>query len=211
LTERVVAIGAGGHAHVVIDAFLLAAGASAQQLVGIFDDDPSTHDRAISGVPVLGTIMQVQGFSCDSAIIAIGDNHRRSSIFRSLRSSGIPFLNVVHPSAVVAQDVHMGEGVVICAGAIVNPATIIGDNVILNTDCSVDHHNALSSHCHIAPGCRLGGNCSIGEKALVGIGSTVLPGLSVGADSVVGAGSVVIGPVAPGQTVVGNPARSITG
>lgn len=47
----------------------------------------------------------------------------------------------------------------------------------------------------------------IEDGASIGSGAVVLGGVTVGADALVGAGAVVTRDVAPGATVVGNPAR----
>jgi UDP-2-acetamido-3-amino-2,3-dideoxy-glucuronate N-acetyltransferase len=43
--------------------------------------------------------------------------------------------------------------------------------------------------------------------ASIGSGATILGGVTIGAGATVGAGAVVVGDVAPGATVIGNPAR----
>jgi UDP-2-acetamido-3-amino-2,3-dideoxy-glucuronate N-acetyltransferase len=45
--------------------------------------------------------------------------------------------------------------------------------------------------------------------ASIGSGATILGGVRIGADALVGAGAVVPRDVAPGETVVGNPARPL--
>jgi sugar O-acyltransferase (sialic acid O-acetyltransferase NeuD family) len=208
--SKVIVIGAGGHALVVIDALIHPDGRQSDLTVtGIFDDDPSLKGESVGGVPVLGSISDARAFPHDAVIIAIGNNLRRQEVFRTFRKAGSDLVNAVHPSAVIAGDVQTGKGVAILAGAVVNPASVIGDNVILNTGCSIDHHNKIGDHSHVAPGARLGGSCSIGEGVLVGIGATVLPGTSIGEGAVVGAGAVVIRDVDPGTTVVGNPATTL--
>jgi acetyltransferase-like isoleucine patch superfamily enzyme len=47
--------------------------------------------------------------------------------------------------------------------------------------------------------------------ASIGSGATILGGVRIGAGATVGAGAVVVGDVAPGATVVGNPARPLPG
>ncbi|HEU5252507.1 MAG TPA: DapH/DapD/GlmU-related protein [Solirubrobacterales bacterium] len=47
--------------------------------------------------------------------------------------------------------------------------------------------------------------------ASIGSGATVLGGVRIGAGATVGAGAVVVADVAPGATVVGNPARALPG
>jgi UDP-2-acetamido-3-amino-2,3-dideoxy-glucuronate N-acetyltransferase len=49
----------------------------------------------------------------------------------------------------------------------------------------------------------------IEDDASIGSGATILGGVRIGAGALVGAGAVVTRDVAPGQTVVGNPARPL--
>jgi acetyltransferase-like isoleucine patch superfamily enzyme len=50
---------------------------------------------------------------------------------------------------------------------------------------------------------------SVGRRASLGSGAVVLGGVTIGAEALVGAGAVVTRDVAPGATVVGNPARPL--
>ena len=58
-------------------------------------------------------------------------------------------------------------------------------------------------------GLEFGRPIRIGKHVWIGGGAIVLPGVTIGDHAVVGAGSVVTRDVAPGTTVVGNPARAI--
>jgi sugar O-acyltransferase (sialic acid O-acetyltransferase NeuD family) len=207
---NVLILGAGGHGHVVADILLQTNQARADcKVVGFLDDDPALADTAILGLPVLGAIAQIGEFNHDAVIIAVGDNRVRARLFQLLRAQGKRMVNAIHPSAVLAPNVRLGEGVMICAQVVVNTSTVIGDTVILNTGCTVDHHNAIGAHAHIAPGVHLGGNVSIGDGALVGIGAAVIPGRSIGDWAVIGAGAVVIKDVPAHTTAVGVPAQVI--
>ena len=208
--QRVLILGAGGHAQVVADILLRAyeAGVSCRP-IGFLDDDSALVGTEVMGLPVLGTIAQLDDFDHDAVIVAIGDNRTRARIFESVRARGERIVNAIHPAAVLAPDVRLGQGMMICAGVVVNPGTVIGDNVILNTGCTVDHHNRIGNHAHIAPGVHLGGNVIIGEGTLVGIGATVIPQRTVGEWSVIAAGSVVTKDIPAHATAAGAPARVI--
>lgn len=207
---RVLILGAGGHAQVVNDILLRCfALGSNYQPIGFLDDNIRHTGTTLMGLPVLGPITRLHEFDHEAVIVAIGDNHARKRIFVMLQVQGIPIVSAVHPAAVLAPDIHLGEGVMICAGVVVNTGTVVGDNVILNTACSIDHHNYIKSHAHIAPGTHLGGDIHVGEGALVGIGVSVIPGRSIGDWATVGAGAVVIRDVPPFATAVGVPARFI--
>jgi|YNPBryantNP2012_1023418.scaffolds.fasta_scaffold26938_2 sugar O-acyltransferase (sialic acid O-acetyltransferase NeuD family) len=207
---RVLILGAGGHAQVVADILLQSYQAGANVYpVGFLDDKPTLVGTTIMGLTVLGTVAQLDEFDHDAVIVAIGDNRTRARLFESVRARGEKIVNAIHPAAVIAPDVRLGRGVMICAGVVVNTGTVIGDDVILNTGCTIDHHNHIGDHAHIAPGVHLGGNVTIGEGALVGIGAVVIPQRIVGAWSVIGAGSVVTKDIPAYATAVGVPARVI--
>ena len=49
----------------------------------------------------------------------------------------------------------------------------------------------------------------LGNDVFVGVGAKILPGVTIGDRAVIGAGAVVVHDVAPGQTVVGLPAKPL--
>lgn len=207
---KVIIIGAGGHAQVVAD--ILFRGFEAKkdyQPIAFLDDDPALIGKVIMGLPLSGSIGQIGQCEHDAVVVAIGDNRARAGIFKAIRNKGERIISVVHPTAVIASDVRLGQGSMICAGAVVNTGTVIGDGAILNTSCTVDHHNIIEDFAHLAPGVHLGGDVHVGEGTLVGIGSVVIPRCSVGKWAVIGGGAVVIKDIPSYVTAVGVPARIV--
>lgn len=208
--ERVIIIGAGGHAQVVADILQCSRASGTSSVpIGYLDDDVRLLDKKFLGIPVLGRIDDIGMIDHDGVVVAIGDNAIRACTYTTLYQRGEKFIIARHPSAIIAPDIVIGQGTVICAGVIVNTGSVVGQNVILNTGCSVDHHNEIGDHVHIAPGAHLGGTVKIGNGTLVGIGATVMPGCSVGEYAIIGAGACVIESVTAGRTVVGVPARPL--
>lgn len=204
--RRIVIVGAGGHAKVVIE--VIRAG-GLFEIVGVVDQQADRADRPLD-LPFLGDDAVLFDRAIPAECVAIGVGvprvgGERPALFRRLRSCGYDVPALVHPSAIVA-GATIGDGVQIMARAVVQPGTSIGENCIINTAAVVEHDCCVEADAHIAPGATLGGGVSVGAGAMVGLGASVLPGLKIGHGATVGAGAVVVRDVAAGATVVGVPA-----
>ena len=129
----VLIVGAGGHGEVVADAlWRVWERDGVTRPLGFVDDDPSLSGRKLVDIPVLGPIADLASIAHDGVVVAIGNNRVRQRVFDELARRGEHFIVAKHPNAVVAPDVRIGRGSMLCAGVIVNVGSVIGDNVILN-------------------------------------------------------------------------------
>lgn len=212
LEKRVVGVGGGGHAKVILD---ILAYSPSIRVVGLTDLDGSRVGQIVAGVRILGgdellPELLEQGVSC--AFVgagSVGDNRHRREIFCHLLDLGFEVISAVHPRAVVARSASLGLGVVLMAGATVNPDVMVGQNVILNSNCTIEHDCIIGDHVHVAPGATLSGAVQIGCLSHIGTGAVVRQGVRIGERVVVGAGAVVISDIPDDAVVVGVPARPI--
>jgi UDP-perosamine 4-acetyltransferase len=203
---RLLIVGAGGHAKVVID---LVRAAGAYDLVGLIDRSGGAR---VNGVAVIGSdadLPRLRAEGVTHAHVAIGDNARRLSLARELEAKGFTLANAISPAAVLAPSTRLGAGIAVMAGAVVNVDSRIGDAAILNTRASLDHDGTIGEGAHVAPGCALAGNVSVGRLAFLGVGTSVIPGIAIGDEAIVGAGSCVVRPVPPRARAYGVPARIV--
>jgi sugar O-acyltransferase (sialic acid O-acetyltransferase NeuD family) len=197
---RLLVIGAGGHAKVVIDA----ARRAGLEIAGVLGNEGDPAE--LLGLPVTHDAADVHA---DGFIVAIGDNAARARAFDAHRERGLSPASVVHPSAVIADGASIGEGAFVAAGVIVNVDARIGANSILNTGCTVDHDCVVGDHALIGPTASLCGGVEIGQGVLLGAGSSVTPRARIGAWSVVGAGAAVVSDLPAHSVCVGVPARAV--
>jgi sugar O-acyltransferase (sialic acid O-acetyltransferase NeuD family) len=203
-----IVIGGGGHAKVLISTLLL----QHRRILGFVELKRSVVP--LLSVAHLGDDDAVFSHSPDrvrlvNGVGSIDSTISRKMVYEKFREKQYVFETVIHPSAIIAVEVHFEDGVEVMAGAIVQPGVSVGSNVIINTGARVDHDCSIDAHAHIAPGVTLSGNVHIGQGAHIGTGACIIQGIKVGEASVVGAGAVVISDVPAGDIVVGIPAHSV--
>ena len=188
---------------------------SEHQVVGFVDDGAEAGSR-VHGVPILGGFEALERYGGDDGLgvyVAIGSipaHHALVERIGGLARRRVGFPNVIHPDATVDADrVSMGGGNYIAAGARLTADVRIGDFNIINLNAVLAHDVVLGDRCQINPGAVLNGQDVIGAGVVIGAGAVVMPRTEVGAGAVVAIGAVVAGPVPPGCTVAGNPARVI--
>ncbi len=204
-----VLLGAGGHARSLLG-LLAARGLRAMGCIA-----PAAPGAEWPGYcPWLGDDTALDGL--DPARVAlvnglgsVGSTALRRKVFDAARARGFGFPPVLHPSVIRAEDVTLSDGVQVLAGAILQAGVTVAENALLNTGCIVDHECRIGAHVHLAPGVTLSGGVTLGCGVHVGTAAVVIQGIRIGDGAIVGAGAVVTKDVAPGVTVVGNPARPL--
>jgi acetyltransferase-like isoleucine patch superfamily enzyme len=185
----------------VIDAV---AKAPRQLVVAVMDDNPSLHGSTINGVPIIGNVEieraveMLQGGAFDAAVISVSSSIPfRARIFEDWSARGIPFANVIHPSAVVGSNVAWGHGNVVLAFCHVGACATIGNDNFLSAYCSIEHHSVLHDHCSFGPGVVTSMGVRIADRVRFGTGIFIEPNLNIGTESVIGSGCTLWQHVSP--------------
>jgi sugar O-acyltransferase (sialic acid O-acetyltransferase NeuD family) len=209
--KNIIIIGGGNQAHYVID---IIERANQYNIVGIIDSiHPVGVDRF--GYKIIGRqeniselIVQYQIYG---GIIAIGDNWVRENIYLQILSLApdFKFINAIHPSVIIGNNVKIGKGVTAMAGVIFNPKAIIGDFTFFATGAQVEHDCIISDFASISAGSITGGHVKLGKYSALTLGVTVLDRLEIGENTVVGAGSLVLKSLPSNVLAYGNPLKII--
>lgn len=203
MQEKVVVIGAGGHAKVVGDIIVK----SNDHLIGFLDDFIPSGTNIIGKYKTIGKIEECLNLysqnNTTKFIIAIGDNLVRERIAQTYQ---IPYYTAIHPNTIIGIDAKIGEGTVVMANTCINPNALIGKHTIINTGAIIEHDNIIEDFVHISPNVSLGGTVHIGEKTHIGIGATVKNNINITSNVIIGAGAVVVKNIKEKGTYVGVPA-----
>lgn len=198
--RRLAIIGASGHGKVIAD---IARRIGYSEVV-FLDDDATIHE--CGGYPVVGKSSEARMIEAD-VIVGIGNASIRKRIQESVPEEKL--VTLIHPDAVVAENVAIGAGTVVMAGSVINPGVSIGKGCIINTCSSVDHDCDVGDYVHIAVGSHLCGTVSVGDGTWIGAGAIVINNVSICPDCMIGAGAVVINDIYKEGTYVGIPAEKI--
>jgi sugar O-acyltransferase (sialic acid O-acetyltransferase NeuD family) len=204
-------LGAGGQAREV--AFLIDEinrGGLRWRVIGLVERDESPATRSTGKYTVEYSEQQVLDLDCD-LVVGVADPVALLSIReRFAEQLERRFPNLIHPSVVTdPESLRLGPGNVICAGSILTTQITLGTLNIINPHCTVGHDVTIGNGCVLNPSANVSGNVTIRDGCLVGAGAQILQGVTIGAGARVGAGAVVVADVAPGETVVGVPARPV--
>lgn len=205
MKEKLLIIGASGHGKVVAD---IALKMNKWKSIAFLDDDETI--KSFIGINVIGKSIDAFKYIQDCDIfVGIGNNVTREKIQENLENEGACIPRLIHPAAVIGEQVELGVGTVIMAGVVINCCTVIGNGCIVNTGATVDHDNLIGDYVHISPGVHLAGTVKVGKGSWLGIGSSVSNNIIIAGGCNVGAGAVVVRDITEAGVYVGVPVRRV--
>lgn len=203
--KKLAIIGASGHGKVAAD---IAAQNGYGEIV-FLDDNP---ERNVCGkYCVAGTSREASSFARQGYVllVAVGRAEIRQRIQERIEAEGAECVTLVHPDAVVAEDVKLEDGTIVMAGVVINPGSRVGKGCIINTCASVDHDCRLEDYVHVSVGTHLAGTVHVGIRTWIGAGAVVSNDVDICGDCMIGAGAVVVRDIEEGGTYVGVPAKQV--
>lgn len=200
-------IGNGGHASVLVEILI----AEQREIKGY---TAPGNQRSLLNLSYLGVDDVIDTYDPSEVELVlglgtIGISTLRKSIFEQFVAKGYTFVNVIHPTSIVAPSVQMGHGIQIMAGSILQTNVWIADNTIINTGSIIDHDSVIGCHVHLAPGSTLSGGVEIGNGCHIGTGTSIIQGIMIGEETLIGAGSVVVKNIGDRKTAYGVPAKEV--
>lgn len=211
MKKKVIVVGTGGHAKVVIDILLSMIDV---EIIGLTAKELPVGSEFF-GQKVLGNdsilLPMYKNKEFDFVAMGVGgfrDNSLRKKIFSAMKGQGLSFISVIHPTAYISKSSKIGEGSIIFPNVSVNTEVEIGMNSIIATGATIDHESILGNNVLISAGVTIGGNVQIKDDSLVALGAKVISGLKIGTNTLIGAGAVVVKDIPDNHVALGLPAKS---
>ena len=102
-----------------------------------------------------------------AAVIAVGETRRALAKLTAMFDGGPPHDPGIHPSAIVAGDAEVGEGVSIGPFAVVGPRSRIGSGSTIMPQVTIGADASVGACCLLHSGVRVGHGCRIGDRVIV--------------------------------------------
>jgi len=209
--KNIILIGGGNQAHYTID---IIEKEGKYNIIGIID---SIHeiDSDKFGYKILGrqeNISQlIKKYDIEGGVISIGDNWGRYHVYNQILELAptFKFVNAIHPSVIIGNNVKLGIGIVAMAGCIFNPKSTIGDFTFFATGAQIEHDCQIGDFSSISAGSITGGHVKLGKFSAITLGVTVVDRLEIGENTVIGSGSLVTKSLPNNVLAYGSPAKII--
>lgn len=124
----------------------------------------------------------------------------RINFMETNKEKTIKFINLIHPSAIIAESANIGEGNLINPYCIIGPNAVVGNNNILTSysfishDCTVGNNNFFSTS-------GLSGHVNVGDNNFFGIRATIIPDIIIGSNNTIQAGMIIDKNISDNETV----------
>lgn len=174
---------------------------SARRVVAFTVDQDRITSATHEGLPVVPFERIQEQFPPDQVdfIFPAGfqlSNPYNTNIFRQdryqlIKSMGYQFVNYISSRAMVADNVVIGENVLIYEGAIVQPFVEIGNNTIIRSGVNLGHHCVVQDHCFISAEVTVGSRTRIGSQTFIGLNTTILNSITVADGSFIGSSTLI--------------------
>ena len=159
------------------------------EIAGFLDDDPTALDGYECDYKVVGSIKDWEPKEDEEFALALGSPALKRKISSLLKAKGAHFASIIHPTAMLSEFAHHGEGFITLLSSPIGHDTIIGDYTVISGNCNIVRNVVIGKDVFLAAGVCIAQDVHIGDGAYLGLGCVVLKD------------------VKEGDTMFGNPAR----
>lgn len=178
------------------------------ELAGFLDDDPHALDAYECDYGIVGSIRDWQPKEDEEFALALGSPALKRKIVGLMKKKGAKFATIIHPTAMLSEFAHHGEGFIMFPYSKLSANSTVGDFVTLLAT-PIGHDTLIGDYSVISGGCNIVRNVVIGKDVFLAAGVCIAQDVHIGDGAYLGLGCVVLKDVPPEATMFGNPARAM--
>ena len=125
------------------------------------------------------------------AIFANGMNKLRARKCDEARSKGYSLISYIHPTAIIAPDLIVGDNCFIGEGVICRPYAKIGNDVIVMPGALIGHDTAIKDHVFIGNRAVVMGAVTLEQYCFIGPNATIMEAVTIAGECLIGGGVVM--------------------
>lgn len=175
-------------------------------IAGFLDDNPEALDGYECDYGIVGSIQGWQPKPDEEFALAIASPALKRKIVGILKAKGAKFTSVIHPTAMLSEFAHYGEGFIMFPHSKLSANSTVGDFVTLLSS-PIGHDTIIGDYSVISGNCNVVRNVVIGQDVFLAAGVSIAQDIHIGDGAYLGLGAVILKDVKPGDTMFGNPAR----
>lgn len=193
--ERVLIIGAGKGAEIVIDILLDDRDKYVAGLVDSHVKEFPGYSYPLFTMDVREVARKIDKALYDTVILSMGSTMNtmkfRRELFQAYEAEGLSFSNAIARSVDIRRAVRIGKGNIIMHHSYIGTGTVIGDNNVISYGLNLGHHCVMGSHNLIAPSFVTAGSVSVGDECVITTGVVTRTSVKIGSRVVLPLGYAV--------------------
>ena len=135
-------------------------------------------------------------------------NQVRRDMFLRCKKKGYRVASFIHPTAVIAKNVEMGEGNIILEQSVIQPFVMLGRGNLIWHSVKIAHDGVVGSFNTLCQNTSIAGASCVEDNCFFGNSCTVFGGLTIAESTLIGAGAIVKRSTKSYEAIV--PARSVS-
>ncbi len=129
-------------------------------------------DEVASKIPVLILPTELEKDFSGNCLLA-PDPYLAFAQVSKLLSPDLPAKGFIHPTAVVSDDVQLGNNVSIGANCIIEPGAVISADSVIQAGCYIGSNVHLGDACYLFPKVTINANCVLGKQVRIQSGAVI--------------------------------------
>ena len=164
-------------------------------VLGFLDDNVTLHGKEFCGVKVIGSIDECNKWPNAFFVSSIANPTNRlvrKMIWDKVKTKGLNFATIIHPSVVIYDEVIIEEGCVVNANSVLATGVTLEKDVHIGYACNIGHETRVCEHTTFGAAVNLSSGVIINPNCYIGAGVSSTHDVEVEEDTLVAVGSAIV-------------------